>query len=386
MGSFTFVPHRYPEEPGCYLMFDRTGRLLYVGKAVNLRRRLCSYFHSKPDWIKVAQLVEEVADIEIMIVRNENESLTLETNLIQYYLPPYNRAKKRERSVFAYIAATQEKLPRLTALDRERQAPRTQLSGADELIAGPFPNPVFRNYALDFAIDWFKLRTCAPLEKRLCMRYYMEKCGGVCEQMETGEQYADRFREAMRLLSEPAKVPEEMEKGVSRLSERLQFEKAKELHVRLTALRSMLSEQAVNIPRDYHQLAVFFGPVYLLAARIDYGMLRTRFVWERTDWGERPEQIRWLDRLVSLLPDKGRVEVVTNDFIRSEPLVKAARIRGVSAKAVVPVKGVKRHILNLCERNMTYRVELECQAAASLEDESVSILPIDHSRKLPDGP
>lgn len=361
MSRFCFEPDRYPEEPGCYLMFDSSGQLLYVGKAINLRRRLCSYFQARPDRPKVASLVSEIADIEVMIVRNENESLSLETNLIQYYLPPYNRAKKRERSVYPYIAVTREPLPRLTAHDRNRQAPPVAGTESGERLIGPFPNPIFRNYALEFAIDGYRLRTCEPLEKRLCMRYYLGKCGGICEFKETPERYDERMGEALRMLSDPVRVPLEMEKVMEALSERLQFEKAKDMYVRLKALRSMLDEQLVNVPRDDHQIVVFFGETRLLAARIEYGMLRSRFVWLDYDNDRDESNKKWVERLIFLLPDKGKVEIITNDAKRAEPLLQAARARRTKARTVVPAKGAKRRLLHICERNFAYRSELHRQ-------------------------
>lgn len=350
MEFFRFESDRYPEEPGCYLMFDQGGQLLYVGKAKNLRRRLSSYFHSRPDRIKVAHLVQEIADIEIMIVRNENESLALETNLIQYYLPPYNRAKKRYLSVHPYIAVTAERLPRLLAIDQERQAPvKSRLDDEVQLI-GPFPNPIFRQYALEFAIDRYRLRTCQPLEKRLCMRYYFGKCGGICEGKETEEQYDNRFEDALRLLSEPKSIALEMAEMVELLCERLQFEKAKELHTRLNAIRSMLDKQAVNVPQNHQQIAVFFGTNHLLAARIEYGMLRSRFEMLATNCRE------WVEKLGFILPNSGRLEIITNDTEQASPILQNARSRRLSVKVTVPLKGTKLHMLNICERNFVYRM------------------------------
>lgn len=356
MSPFYFEARRYPEEPGCYLMLSRSGKLLYVGKAVNLRKRLGSYFHSKPDSEKTARLIQEIADIEIMIVRNENESLTLETNLIQYYLPPYNRAKKRERSVAPYIAVTNERMPRLIAVDRDRQAPRAQTGSGETRLIGPFLNPIFRNYALEFAIDRFRLRTCEPLERRLCMRYYLEKCGGICEGMESEEQYGDHLNEALLMLSDPPRVPVEMLRKVERLSEKLQFEKAKELYTRLKALLAMLETQTVNVQRDHHQLVICFGHGHLLAARFEYGLLRTRFLWLRIAEPTASPAAQWAEKLDGLLPGDGPIEIVTNDAAYAEALVRRARLKRLAVRSVVPVKGSKRHMLNICQRNLEYRI------------------------------
>lgn len=353
---FRFEPSLYPEEPGCYLMLSEQGQLLYVGKAINLRRRLASYFHSKPDREKTARLVQQIASIEIMIVRNENESFSLETNLIQHYLPPYNRSKKGEPSVYPYIAVTQEPIPRLVAVDKDRLAPqsRAEKSGDDELI-GPFPNPVFRNYSLEFAIGRYRLRTCEPLERRLCMRYYFETCGGICEKLETPEQYGERVHGAVRLLLNARTIPAEMVMAMEECSEKLQFERAKELYTRSNTLRSMLDQQAVNIPRDFCQIVVFFDNGMLLAALIEYGMLRSRFAEWQVEKEAIPEAEDWTYELLRMMPFEGRIEIVTNDAKHAEPLREAAKSRGMSVKMTVPVKGPKRHLLDICERNMTYR-------------------------------
>lgn len=362
MGSpFRFEPSLYPEEPGCYLMFHEHGQLLYVGKAINLRKRLASYFHSKPDREKTARLVQQIASIEIMIVRNENESFSLETNLIQHYLPPYNRAKKGEPSVYPYIAVTREPLPRLVAVDKDRLTPQSKAEscGDGELI-GPFPNPVFRNYSLEFAIARYRLRTCEPLERRLCMRYYFETCGGICEQLESAEQYDERVFGAARLLSDARAIPAEMVTAMEECSEKLQFEKAKELYTRSNTLKSMLDDQAVNIPRDFCQIVLLFDGDMLLAAPIEYGMLRSRFVERRVE-EPVPEAGDWAEELLRMVPSEGRVEIVTNDAERAEPLRQAAKSRGLPAKISVPLKGPKRHLLDICERNMTYRSGLRME-------------------------
>ena len=91
MSPFEFDPQRYPTQPGCYLLKDRGGRVIYVGKAINLRRRLSSYFGSRRKRRRMQRLIARIADIEIILVNNETESLILENNLIKQHKPRYNR-------------------------------------------------------------------------------------------------------------------------------------------------------------------------------------------------------------------------------------------------------------------------------------------------------
>jgi excinuclease ABC subunit C len=367
-------------------MLGADGTILYIGKAVNLRRRLSSYFYSKPDRVRIARMIREIADIEIMIVGSENESLALEANLIQHYRPPYNRALKREKPVYPYIAVTSETHPRLVASDRERLAPRKPRSKREGRIElGPFPNAAFRNYALEYAIERFRLRTCSPLESRLCMRYYLDKCGGICEGNESGEAYERRLNEAVDLLADIEAIPAAMERTMVEHAEQLRFEKAKELHVRLKALRRMLEEQAVQIARNGHRLIVYFGGSHLLAAVSEYGLVRSRFVWSKweksgvyAEWkqddssGKREAGVRSSEspaaKLRALLPDRGSIELVTNDPERAEQLVEMLGEGRHSLPIVVPRKGAGARLLRIAEVNFQYRMSLISAAEERSQD------------------
>lgn len=250
--------------------------------------------------------------------------------------------------------------------------PGSRRKGQVEL--GPFPNAVFRNYALEYAIERFRLRTCSPLESRLCMRYYLDKCGGICEGKESGETYERRLNEAVALLADIEAIPAAMERTMVEHAERLRFENAKELHVRLKSLRRMLEEQAVQIARNGHRLIVYFGGGHLLAAVSEYGMVRSRFVW--TEWGsgvcaERKEEVGSgkndeverskespAAKLKELLPDRGSIELITNDPVRAAQLVEMLGVGRHSLPIVVPRKGAGARLLRIAEVNFQYRMSL----------------------------
>jgi excinuclease ABC subunit C len=119
---FVFHAGEYPEAPGCYLMKNAAGRIIYVGKSKNLRSRLRSYFQQRKHRKRIVQLVQEIASIEVVLVNNEPESLLLENNLIKIHKPHYNRALKKDNSGYAYLQLTAEPIPRMDVFYRSRKS------------------------------------------------------------------------------------------------------------------------------------------------------------------------------------------------------------------------------------------------------------------------
>ncbi|HEY3341386.1 MAG TPA: GIY-YIG nuclease family protein, partial [Anaerolineae bacterium] len=154
--KFSFDARRYPAVPGCYLMKNGSGQVIYVGKAKNLRRRLCSYF-SAAAYGKTRRLAAHVRDIEVILVNNETESLILENNLIKRYKPVYNVMLMRDSSGYAYIVLTGERYPRCV-IYRKNRANQT-LEHIDEVTPsrrfGPYVSRRYRDALLNFVNEYF---------------------------------------------------------------------------------------------------------------------------------------------------------------------------------------------------------------------------------------
>lgn len=135
---FHFIAAEYPESPGCYLMKNAAGGILYIGKSKNLRNRLRSYFTKQHEHKRIKQLVGEIAAIEVVLVNNEAESLLLENNLIKRHKPPYNRALMKEESGYAYLQFTKEKLPRLEVYYRNSGRRRRESDLEDDYAYDQF--------------------------------------------------------------------------------------------------------------------------------------------------------------------------------------------------------------------------------------------------------
>jgi len=377
LNSFIFQAQDYPERPGCYLMRDGEGNILYVGKSKSLRSRLRSYFQGKQSRRRLVQLVENIASIEVMLVNNESESLILENNLIKIHKPPYNRALKKDNSGYAYLRMTEEKLPRLDVCYRDRRpqslrAPAGRLpvtgkeSGAGHRF-GPYYSSRFRNAVLEFVTDHFRLRTCETLPRRACLLYHIGRCSGVCEGYISEEGYQESARQAAELLANGGeKLLGAMYGKMEQYAEKLEFEKADNMLRHIRILEKLPEKQIVDREGSADQDVIYFGENRVLIAKVQEGMLRDfrMYVLQQGsgDWGcdrfllqhyreERPGEL-----IVNRIGDPGTVQSQLRSA-GSGPL-----------RITKPKRGIKLDLLKLCEQNYEYRLGME-EAAAAKERE-----------------
>jgi excinuclease ABC subunit C len=239
MPQFVFEPSCCPSGPGCYLMRDAAGTVLYVGKAKNLRKRLGSHFRSTPQPGRPSRLLAAIADVELLLVNNETEALILEHNLIKLHKPRANRMLLDADEGYFYIALTAEEFPRLVAYRKNRVNKELERGGRVTPVArcfGPFVNRRFRDALLGFVIDEFQLRSCAPLASRVCLRFHLGACGGVCERRASTAEYARAVADAVGFLSRGhAELMRHLKREMVESAAQLRFERASWLkqHVEL---------------------------------------------------------------------------------------------------------------------------------------------------------
>ena len=159
-----------PHKPGCYLMKDKDGVIIYVGKAKDLKNRLNSYFHSSHTG-KTARLVNDIADFDYIVVSSETESLILEISLIKKHDPKYNILLRDDKS-YPYIELTEEKVPRLLIVRNvHRKKKKTRLFG-------PYPNVYAARKVVNLLNRLYPLRKCNTYQKRPCLYYHIGQCLG----------------------------------------------------------------------------------------------------------------------------------------------------------------------------------------------------------------
>ena len=229
-----------PDNPGCYLMKNKEGTVIYVGKAKNLKKRVTSYFLPNRN-AKTAALVEKISDIDYVITGNEYEALVLENNLIKKYNPHYNILLKDGKS-YPVIRITKEAYPRVYKTRRIIQ------DGSK--YYGPYPDVRRLDTYLDMVRESFPLRLCGgPLKKKdsPCLYYHMKKCSGPCIGAITEKDYGEYVRQVESFLDgDDSKIIRSVEKEMLAASKALDFETAAKKRDILKALTVMQQNQVVE--------------------------------------------------------------------------------------------------------------------------------------------
>lgn len=225
-----------PKQPGCYLMKDRHGEIIYVGKAKNLFNRVHSYFSGSHD-AKTQRLVGEIADFEYIVVSTELESLLLEMNLIKKHDPKYNVMLKDDKS-YPYIKLTNERHPRLLITRKVNRK-----SGK---YFGPYPNATAAGETKRLLDRLYPLRKCRSLPDRVCLYYHIGQCLAPCVNTIPEETYKQMTEEITRFLNGGYHdVKKDLREKMIEASESLNFERAKELRDQIRHIETVMEKQKV---------------------------------------------------------------------------------------------------------------------------------------------
>ena len=236
--------NKLPDKPGCYLMRDRKGTIIYVGKAVSLRRRVQSYFRDSTMRTappKVRSLIHSVADVETFTVRSDAEALLMESNLIKQYRPRFNILLRDDKRYLALRADPHEPFPRIVTCRIVR--------GDHALYFGPFPSSTVVRAVQDFTEKRFGLRKCKPIAPdgetfKHCINDIVRFCSAPCAGRVTPEAYRERFDEACAFLrGERLGVIEEVKAQMEAVARERKFEKAALLRDTWIALCEMVRQR-----------------------------------------------------------------------------------------------------------------------------------------------
>ena len=234
------IARELPENPGCYLMKNKEGTVIYVGKAKNLKRRVSSYFLPNRN-AKTAALVEKIVNIDYVITGNEYEALILENNLIKKYNPHYNILLKDGKS-YPVIRITKEAFPRIYKT-------RRVIKDGSKYF-GPYPDGMRLDTYLKMVDDNYPLRHCAgPLKPRKtpCLYYHIHKCSGPCIGAITEKDYGYYVKQVEDFLSgDDSSMIRQVEKEMLKASKELDFETAARKRDQLQALTVMQKNQMVQ--------------------------------------------------------------------------------------------------------------------------------------------
>jgi excinuclease ABC subunit C len=239
--------------PGVYQMLATDGTVLYVGKANQLKKRVSSYFQ-KNLTPKTKALMQQVADIRVIVTRSESEALVLENNIIKQYRPRYNILFRDDKN-YPYIYATsKDQFPRITFYRGSRKLPGKYF--------GPFPSVLALRETLNVIQKIFLLRSCSNTffknRTRPCLQYQIKRCSGACVNAISQEEYQRDFKHALDLLDgKSEKVLKAIEARMDQASGKLNFEAAAKFRDQIAALRLIQAKQyAVKGKQNIDVIAV----------------------------------------------------------------------------------------------------------------------------------
>ncbi|MEK8132426.1 excinuclease ABC subunit UvrC [Paenibacillus filicis] len=243
-----------PELPGCYLMKNREGTIIYVGKAKILRNRLRTYFTGSHT-TKTQFLVNDIVDFEYIVTASNMEALILECNLIKKYVPRYNVLLKDDKS-FPYIKITNEAHPKL-------EVTRRVLKDKGKYF-GPYPNAYAAQETKKLLDRLYPLRKCNTLPDKVCLYYHLGQCIAPCEYEIEQETYDKMVGEIARFLNGGHDdIKEDLQRKMQEAAEELNFERAKEMRDQIMHINAVMEKQKITttdkMDRDVFGFAVDKG-------------------------------------------------------------------------------------------------------------------------------
>ena len=228
--------------PGVYRMFDAEARLLYVGKAKNLKKRLSSYFRKTGLAPKTAALVAKIAQIETTVTANETEALLLEQTLIKASRPPYNILLRDDKS-YPYVFLSEGDFPRLSLHRGAKKAKGRYF--------GPYPSAGAIRESLNLLQKTFMVRQCEDSyfnnRTRPCLQYQIKRCKGPCVGLVEPAEYADDVRRSVMFLEGRSNaLADELSGAMEAAAQKLEFERAAELRDQMALLRRVQDQQSME--------------------------------------------------------------------------------------------------------------------------------------------
>jgi excinuclease ABC subunit C len=287
----SFLAH-CSSKPGVYRMYDIKGRILYVGKARNLRARLKSYFQKTVSSLKTGALVARIARIDTLITASEVEALLLEQTLIKELAPPYNILLRDDKS-YPYIKVSVDAdFPRATLHRGSR--------GGKARYFGPYPGAGSAREVLNLMEKAFQLRNCSDSffrnRTRPCLQYQIHRCTAPCVGFVSKEVYRQQVEQAIAFLEgRDDGLIATLKEGMEQAAARLDFEKAAQLRDRLSAIQEVRQQQYVDTGHgnlDAVALAMNHGEVVVSLLMIRQGrVLGNRNIFPRVHVGDTAADI-----------------------------------------------------------------------------------------------
>ncbi|MCI2068316.1 MAG: excinuclease ABC subunit UvrC [Bacilli bacterium] len=351
-----------PDRPGSYQMKDKNGKIIYVGKAKSLVKRVKQYF-TRPQAGKVMKMVEEIADFDIIETNTEKESLLLEINLIQKYYPKYNILLK-DGKMYPYIALKKDNDPFLKIAHHDKEK--------GYYYFGPFPSSSSAYTMIRLMNKVFPLRKCAHIPNKPCLYYYLGQCLGPCINKISEDDYKDIVSHMTKLMNgDSSELEAEIKKKMKEASDKMDFERAEDFKEQLSSIQHIVSEQKImfedHIDRDvvgYSQREGYLSVVIFLYRR---GILLGKSLFVVQQMGELADQIE------EILFEFYQKHPKPKELIVSLHEIKDVLAQALEIQVIVPERGFKNDLLFMALENAKQGLDQHF-LTARLDDDNLVLL------------
>lgn len=342
-----------PEKPGVYRYYDADDKLIYVGKAKNLKRRVNSYFNKEHEG-KVYVMVQKIRRLEYIVVNTETDALLLENNLIKQYQPRYNMMLKDDKT-YPWLCLSNEDYPRLFST-------RRRVEDGSQYF-GPYASVKTLNALLEMIHEIYPLRTCRyRLDKsvveakkvKLCLEYQMKRCAGPCQGLQTQEEYNEDITQIKSLIKgKISSVLQALHQKMMQAADNLQFKQAHLFKTKIDLLQHYQSKSMV--------VNTFVGNVDVVGTKedenniyfnylqvVDGLVIQSHTIEGRKKLNENPADL--LEQAILEFRQLYRSDA--SEIIL--PFVPAFEIKGL--RCTVPLAGEKKRLLDLSMKNIDYHI------------------------------
>ncbi|MDP3352840.1 MAG: excinuclease ABC subunit UvrC [Flavobacteriaceae bacterium] len=340
-----------PQQAGVYQFFDKNDKILYIGKAVNLKKRVASYFSKNHENAKTKILVSKIVDIKHIVVETETDALLLENNLIKKYQPRYNIMLKDDKT-YPWICIKKERFPRVFLT-------RNVVKDGSEYF-GPYASVRTANALLDVIKELYPLRTCAydlseknikQKKHKLCLDYHIGKCLGPCEELQTESDYNQAIGEIKNIIKGNFKdALIKFEELMHQFSADLKFEEAQLIKEKIKLLDNYQSKSTIVSP------TINNVDVFSIVSDNSFGYVNFLKIANGSIIQSHTTEIKKkLDESDKELLEYAIIAIRDWFHSQSKELYVPFKVElGGDLKITIPKIGDKKHIIELSQKNAQY--------------------------------
>ncbi len=345
-----------PDSPGVYQYFDKEGRIIYVGKAKNLKRRVSSYFNKTAQSVKTAVMLRHVADLKYIVVGSEEDALHLENSMIKEYQPRYNILLKDDKT-YPWIVVKKEPFPRIFLT-------RNVVRDGSRYY-GPYANVNLAKVIIALIRRLYPVRSCNLMltaeniskgKFRKCLEYHIKNCTAPCVGEESAENYDEYIRQAKQILNgETARLSAYLKDEMYRLAGEMRFEEAQKMKEKLELLENYRSKSVI-VNSSVHNVDVFGYDEDDDAAYINYLHIKEGAIVQSMtiSYRKRIDETREDILMIGVTELRGRFGSTAKEII----VPFDTGVESSNYTAVVPQRGDKKRLLEISERNARqYRID-----------------------------